>query len=117
MPLVDNVELYSPGTGHEFQTWRRSLLENDLYITDNQGDEWNTSFYGKCITIISPVGPDGGKMRVIIDGNDHGLVNLYSEVEKHQEKVFFHKFARKGKHTIQIICADGKAAIDALIID
>ena len=56
-------------------------------------------------------------MRVIIDGNDHGLVNLYSEVEKHQEKVFCHKFARKGKHTIQIICADGKAAIDALIID
>ena len=49
--------------------------------------------------------------------NDHGLVNLYSEVEKHQEKVFCHKFARKGKHTIQIICADGKAAIDALIID
>lgn len=92
-------------------------FNNDLYFTENAGDEWNTSFYGKCITIISPVGADGGKMRVIIDGNDHGLVNLYSEEEKHQEKVFTHKFSMKGKHTIQIICADGKATIDALIID
>ena len=27
MVLQRDVELDSPGTGHEFQTWRRSLLE------------------------------------------------------------------------------------------
>lgn len=92
-------------------------FNNDLYFTNNPGDEWITSFNGSSVIIVSPVGVDGGKMRIIIDGNDHGLVDLYSEVEKHQEKVFNHKFGTKGKHTIQIICADGNAAIDALIID
>ena len=92
-------------------------FNNDLYFTDEPGDEWTTCFEGRSITLISPVGVEGGKMRVIIDGDDHGLVNLYSEVEKHQEKVFFHKFGRKGKHHIQIICAEGTATIDALIIE
>lgn len=92
-------------------------FNNDLYFTDNPGDEWKTSFTGKSITIVSPVGAEGGKMRILIDGDDHGLVDLYSDVEKHQEKVFFHKFGRKGKHTVKVICVDGTATIDALIID
>ena len=92
-------------------------FNNDLYFTSNPGDEWTTSFYGKSVTVVSPIGIDGGKMKIIIDGNDYGLVDLYSDVEKHQEKVFSHKFGKKGKHTIRIICADGNAVIDALIID
>lgn len=91
-------------------------FNNDLYYTDNPGDVWNVSFYGRRVTVVSPVGIGGGQMRIIIDGKDHGLVNLYSEVEKHQEKVFTHKSLRKGKHTIQIVCTDGTVAIDALIV-
>lgn len=92
-------------------------FNNDLYFTDSPGDVWDTSFYGKRVTIVAPVGNNGGKMRVFIDGKDRGVVNLCSEVEKHQEKVFSHKSGRKGKHTIRIICEDGTVAVDALIIE
>lgn len=95
----------------------RGDFNNDLYFTENPGDVWNASFHGNSVTIVAPVGNDSGQMRIIIDGKDHGLVNLYSDVEKHQEKVFSHMSGRKGEHTIQIISVEGTVAIDALIIE
>ncbi|MBP5536979.1 MAG: alpha-L-fucosidase [Bacteroidales bacterium] len=90
---------------------------NDLYFTDNPGDEWSTVFNGRSVTLISPTGKDYGKMKVEIDGKDCGVVDLsVSDARKAQQSVFKSRKLRKGSHSIKITSVDGTAAIDALIV-
>lgn len=92
-------------------------FNNDLYITDQPGDEWSTVFYGKSVTIVSPTGKEYGIMKVEIDGKEYGTVNLGSTDDRQsQQKVFTAKRLRKGSHTVKVTSISGTAAIDALII-
>ena len=92
-------------------------FNNDLYFTDNVGDCWKVDFNGKAITIIAPVGPDYGKMRILIDGQDCGTVDLSATKAAVQQSVFRHRCHKRGKHSIEVICLSGTAAVDALIIE
>lgn len=90
-------------------------FNNDLCYTEVPGDVWSAPFEGRFVEVIAPVGADGGQMRVMIDGNDYGVISLMSEKESVQQPVFSRRL-KKGTHTIELICLSGRVSVDALII-
>lgn len=62
------------------------------------------AFYGRGIQWIAVTGPTLGKARVFIDGNDAGLIDLYSRSWRYQQTVFNERRLgwRAGTHTIKI---------------
>ena len=90
-------------------------FNNDLSFSDCPGDRWKAEFKGKRVTLIAPVGPEYGKMKILVDGKECGSVNLNSAESSVQQRVFSHRCGRRGPHTIEVICISGKVAVDALV--
>lgn len=91
-------------------------FNNDLFLTDNPGDVWSVSFKGRSFVLVAPTGPEYGRMKVSVDGNDCGEIDLGSLPGGVQQEVFKSRRLRGGDHVIEITSVGGKAAIDALII-
>ena len=97
------------GSGH---------FNNDLYVTEEVGDKWEATFSGKRVTMVAPAGPEYGKMAIMIDGQDYGNVDLSSFGESASQHIVFKcKLPQKGEHRISVVCLEGTAAVDALIIN
>ena len=90
---------------------------NDLYITNRPGDVWQASYSGRGITLIAPTGKDWGKMKIVIDGQERGIVNLNQKDENKAQQQVFSFQGKRGKHVIQVTSLSGTAAIDALIVN
>ena len=91
-------------------------FNNDLFLTDNPGDVWSVSFKGRSFVLVAPTGPEYGRMKVSVDGNDCGEIDLGSFPRGNQQEVFKSRRLGRGTHVIEITSARGVAAIDALII-
>lgn len=91
-------------------------FNNDLFLTDHPGDVWSAQFNGRSVRLVAPTGPEYGRMRVCIDGNDCGEIDLGSFPRGSQQEVFKSRRLGRGTHVIEITSARGIAAIDALII-
>ena len=90
-------------------------FNNDLCLTDCPGDVWTLSFTGRSVRVVAPTGPEYGRMRIRIDGRDCGEADLHAAVRSPQQTVFSARL-RGRRHTIEMICTGGLAAIDALVI-
>jgi hypothetical protein len=91
---------------------------NDLTISETQGDVWTSSFTGKKLSVIAPKEEGAGKIEIKIDGIIKATVNLsINGIRRTQQVVYETKGLNDGKHTISIINrGGGKVAIDALLI-
>lgn len=56
-------------------------------------------------------------MKIVIDGQERGIVNLNQENENKAQQQVFSFQGKRGKHVIQVISLSGTAAIDALIVN
>jgi len=91
---------------------------NDLTISDTQGDVWTSSFTGKNISVIAPKEAGAGKIEILIDGKIRATVDLsINGSRKAQQVVYNTKGLTSGKHVIKIINrGSGPVSIDALIV-
>ena len=102
---------------HKRDNHEKQNYNNDLYITNRPGDVWQASYSGKKITLIAPTGKDWGEMKIAIDGQERGIVNLHQEDENQAQQQVFSFQSKRGKHVIQVTSLSGTAAIDALIVN
>jgi hypothetical protein len=58
------------------------FLGSDTYgFTTTPGAAFSTTFRGTSLTWVAPVGPDGGRARVLVDGAPVAVVNLYAKAD------------------------------------
>ena len=83
--------------------------------TEN-GDIWRVNFTGKRVKILAPTGDRNGKMRVLIDGRDCGIVQFSYGPTNSRQIVFESRKLKGRRHSIELINLEGSIAIDALVI-
>ena len=59
--------------------------------TFTPGDRLTMHFYGDNIKIYSRKVPDGGKVKVFLDGDELGVIDLYSENIRRKEPIIRHQ--------------------------
>jgi hypothetical protein len=80
----------------------------------NSRVKWN--FYGDSATLWSPVGPDYGMARIIIDGKSADRINLFARTHKKSKPVFTCNHLGKGGHAVILEAYDGRIPVDCLEI-
>jgi hypothetical protein len=75
----------------------------------------STTFDGRAIAVVAPLGPKRGKLRLRVDGGPWRQVSLKSAKGVNRRVVYSRDLA-EGNHTLEIAVQKGKVAIDAFII-
>lgn len=76
--------------------------------TFTPGDRLTMHFYGDNIKIYSRKVPDGGKVKVFLDGDELGVIDLYSENIIRKEPIISVDNLIYGMHTVKIQLLDTK---------
>lgn len=76
-------------------------INNEYYRTDTPGNFVTVYFYGDNIRIYSRKVPDGGKVKITIDGEELGVIDLYSDTLIKSEPIIDVKDMIYGMHTVQ----------------
>ena len=92
------------------QAYRGSLL-----VANGTTDSLSTSFSGKAVALVAPLGPGRGSLRVRIDAGDWQTVDLKAGQTAHRKVVWGHELGG-GTHTLEIQGKSGQTALDALLI-
>jgi hypothetical protein len=101
---------WSPGTS-------ATAFGGGTEFTSTAGATATSSFTGRAVTWIAPLGPGKGSAKVSIDGTVVATVNLNSTTAQAQQLVFTRNFAQSGTHTIKITAVGGaRIDLDALAI-
>lgn len=107
-------------------TWNGfDLIENDKasrnweHGTYSAGGTGEYRFKGDAIEIITCTLPDGGRLKVEIDGQDKGTVSLYSEAEIYRNTVASFTDLGAGWHNLKITSTDDDKwhAVDAIKVN
>ncbi|MDA8189865.1 MAG: hypothetical protein M0T85_17125 [Dehalococcoidales bacterium] len=102
--------------------------------TETAGDEVKFTFMGDKLSLVVPRSPQGGRLRIVVDGvppnllpknsNGKAYVDLRSEVEAWQQIVPVASGLAYGRHTVDIVTvpqreptADTRWYFDAFIVD
>ena len=92
-------------------------FNNDLSFSSTPGDTWSVEFKGSEFTIIAPIGLWEGRMDVMVDGHESGMIVFKKNTEpKQQQAIFSLKKLGKGKHTLTLTNHEGTIGIDALVV-
>ena len=90
----------------EWETSRDYIaLNGRLAVSNSDNSELSYSFNGNEISIYATVGPAFGAAKIIIDGQDKGLVDLNS-TKVECAKLIFNQKLKDGDHTIKISAVD-----------
>lgn len=76
-------------------------LNDSVFRTNSPGDSVTIYFYGNNICLYSRKIPDGGKVKIIIDGEEYGVIDLYNESLIKSEPIIDVKDLIYGMHTVQ----------------
>ena len=102
-------------------TWRRVLYSGasggSTTWGSSLGARARTTFSGRGIAIVAPLGPTRGSARIYIDGVYRRTVSLRASTGRSRVVVFSESFATLGTHTIEIrLSGNGRVDIDAFVI-
>jgi len=75
----------------------------------------STTFSGRSMALVAPVGPDRGKLRLRIDGEDWIEVDL-KRSKAQQRRVVLTRTLGTGMHLLEVRGLSGRSAVDALLI-
>ena len=83
-------------------TWSfvEESIDNKYFKTSTPGNSLTVHFYGDNITIYSRKIPDGGKVRITIDGEEFGIIDLYNSSLLKKEPIINVKGLIYGMHTV-----------------
>ncbi len=106
--------------------WRKSAGEwknkstsqayhGSLLIAKGTTGSLSTSFSGKAVALVAPLGPGRGSLRVRVDGGGWQTVDLKASQTAHR-KVVWGRTLGGGTHTLEVQGKSGQTALDALLI-
>lgn len=76
-----------------------------------------TSFTGRAVAIVAPVGPTRGSARVYIDGTYKGLVSFRSTTGRSRLVMYTIAYGAVGAHTIELrLVGNGRVDLDAFVV-
>lgn len=76
-------------------------LDKIIYQTNTPSDSVTMYFYGDNICIYSRKAPDGGKIRISIDGDEYGVIDLYNGSLIKSEPIIDARDLPYGMHVVQ----------------
>ncbi|MFV2062459.1 MAG: S8 family serine peptidase [Chloroflexota bacterium] len=94
---------------------RSTAIGGSVLLARKTGRILATTVSGSAIAIVAPVGPKRGVMRVRVDGGPWTKVSLKAS-KAAQRRVVFNRRYRADSHTVEIKAAQGKVAIDAILV-
>jgi subtilisin len=98
--------------------WRRrgarGAQGGSLLAAQGTTPSLSTSFTGKAVAVVAPVGPERGKLRLRIDGGAWRVVDLRRPRSQQRRIVFSRELAR-GVHTLEIQGLSRKTSVDAIL--
>lgn len=120
----DDWALTWKGPWHEVSNKRASL--GKLKITAQAGAELDFNLQASWLDLVTPVGPQWGKLAITIDGqplkanrlpiqDGHAVLNLQSSTERWQVRQPIADGLGPGVHHVQIRVLSGKVGIDGII--
>lgn len=101
--------------------WQRVSLDDThgkAISQSNEPGQWfEFEFRGKSISWLANRGPDGGQVRVTLDGELVGLIDTYAPTEEIQRRLFSEDLDDGGWHTIRMTVhtAKNRLSTDTLI--
>ena len=76
-----------------------------------------TSFSGRGVAIVAPVGPTRGRATIYVDGVSRGTVSFRASSGKSRVVMYSTAFATLGTHTIELVVqGSGRVDVDAFVI-
>ena len=107
-----------PAGGHYRGAWHvrrvRSAWEGHAIVSSTPGARFTLAYNGGELAIIGDRWPQGGRIRVTLDGHSHAI-NLRS-THPHARQVLFLAHARRGRHALTIRVLSGTVALEGLAI-
>jgi len=89
-------------SGHWRQSSDKSALGGGVSSTVGSGSSARLSFRGSSVGVVASRGPNFRKIRVLLDGHEVKIVNLWASKAKDRRVVFRTSWASSGKHAITI---------------
>lgn len=108
-------ELRYSGRGWTHSTGRgRDEYQDDAHSTETVGDGFSFAFEGTGVELLTTPSPEGGRVRVSIDGGPESVANLPRSGESRQA-AFARSGLPDGPHTLRgVVSGRGRLALDAL---
>jgi hypothetical protein len=111
----DSTKWTRPASGGWLKKRVKNAQGGSLLIANQPAAGLQTSFPGKAVAVVAPVGPGRGKLRVRIDGGPWHVVSLKA-AKPAQRRVVFGRLVEDGQHAIEIEGYQGQTAVDAVLI-
>jgi subtilisin family serine protease len=86
-----------------------------LLVANGATGSLRTTFTGRSMALVAPVGPDRGRLRLRIDGGDWIEVGL-KRSRAEQRRVVLTRTLEAGTHLLEVRGLSGRSAVDALLI-
>ena len=107
-----------PAGGHYRGAWHvrrvRSAWEGHAIVSSTAGARFTLRYTGGELALIGDRWPQGGRIRVTLDGHSH-TINLHS-ARPHARQVLFLERVRSGHHRLTIRVLSGTVALEGLAI-
>jgi subtilisin len=102
-------------------TWKRLAYSyasgGSVTYATAAGASARTTFSGRAVAIVGPVGRTRGSARVYIDGVYRGTISFRSSVAKSRKVMYTTSFSGVGTHTIQLrLVGNGRVDLDAFVV-
>jgi hypothetical protein len=93
---------------------RKTAAGNSVTFASQSDSQSALFFTSRAVAVISTMGPDRGRARIVIDGNLQGEVDLYSPTYRWQVLVFTREWAASKSRVIRV---DVEATADRPRVD
>lgn len=102
-------------------SWRRLLYSNasggSTTYSFTAGARARTSFTGRGIALVAPLGTSRGSARIYIDGVYRTTISLHASVNRSRAIVWSTTFTKVATHSIEIhVSGNGRVDVDAFVI-
>lgn len=103
-----------PASGWQRRGRVKGAQRGSLLVARGATDSLRTSFSGKSMALVAPVGPGRGKLRLRIDGGGWLEVSL-KRGRVQQRRVVMTRNVGPGTHLLEVQGLSGRTAVDALV--
>jgi hypothetical protein len=81
------------------------------------GARARTTFSGRAIALVAPVGPTRGSAKIYVDGVYAATVSFKASAGKSRVVMYTRTFTTFGRHTIEVrLTGTGRVDVDAFVI-
>jgi hypothetical protein len=109
-----NASSWRSSTGGWLRRTAKGAHGGALLVARGATGTLRTTFTGRSMALVAPVGPDRGRLRLRIDGGEWLVVDL-DRPKVQQRRVVLTRTLGAGTHLLEVRGLSGRSAVDALL--